>query len=206
MLLNIFIDTVIRSVEPLLKNLGIKVSYRLDGNLRECSNPTESTLTWLMMYADDIALITETRVQMQQALNILDQAFTDWGLQNLDKTEIMRVGSLDEVDPEPCIVRDQAIKEVKHFKYLGSICSADLSLTPEITSRVCKAGHAFFKLKELRLWNDPRLSKRTKLTIYKVIVQSALLYACETWAVTAKDVQRLQVFLLKCLRCIQGIG
>ena len=66
MLFNIFIDIVIRSVEPLLKNLGIKVSYRLDGNLRECSNPTGSTLAWLIMYADDIALISETREQMQQ--------------------------------------------------------------------------------------------------------------------------------------------
>jgi hypothetical protein len=158
------------------------------------------------MYADDIALITETREQMQQALNILDRAFADWGLQmNLDKTKIMRVGSSDAVDPQPCIVRDQAIKEVKQFKYLGSTCSADLSLTPEITSRVCAAGHSFSKLKKLRLWNDPRVSKRTKLTIHKVIVQTALLYACETWAVTAKDVKRLEVFQLECLRCIRGV-
>lgn len=49
------------------------------------------------------------------------------------------------------------------------------------------------------------MSKTTKLTIYKVIVQTALLCACETWAVSAKDVQRLDVFQLKCLRCIRGV-
>ena len=144
--------------------------------------------------------------KLLEALNILDRAFAEWGLQmNLDKTEIMRVGCLDVVDPQPCTVRDQAIREVKQFKYLGSICSADLSLTPEITSRVCKAGHAFFKLKKLRLWNDPGVSKKTKLTVYKVIVQTALFYACETWAVTTKDVERLEVFQLKCLQSIRGV-
>ena len=28
---------------------------------------------------------------------------------------------------------------------------------------------------------------------------------CETWPVTAKDVHRLEVFQLKCLRCIRGV-
>ncbi len=113
-----------------------------------------STLAWLIMYADDVALITETREQMQEDLNTLERAFTDWGLQmHLDKTEIMWMGPSEVPDrsPQPCHVRGQAIQEVKQFKYLGSICSSDLSLTPEISNRVCKAGHAFFKLKRLRL-------------------------------------------------------
>ena len=42
--------------------------YKLDGNLRECKNPKQTLMTWLIMYADDIALITDTKEQMQQEL------------------------------------------------------------------------------------------------------------------------------------------
>ena len=70
---------------------------------------------------------------------------------------------------------------------------------------MCKAGDAFFKLKKLRLWNDAEVSKKPKLTVYKVIVHTALLYACETWAVTTEDVKRLEVFQLKSLRSIRGV-
>ena len=44
-----------------------------------------------------------------------------------------------------------------------------------------------------------------KLLLYKVIVQSTLLYGCETWAVTDRDVHRLEVFQMKCLRRMRGV-
>ncbi len=49
------------------------------------------------------------------------------------------------------------------------------------------------------------MSKGIKLIIYKGIVLSALLYGCETWAATAKDIHRLEVFHFKCLRSIRGV-
>lgn len=55
------------------------------------------------MYADDIALITETREQMQQALNIIDDAFIKWGLQISrlilqDVLQNLRFWKLDQVE------------------------------------------------------------------------------------------------------------
>lgn len=95
---------------------------------------------------------------------------------------------------EPCSLGGQNINDVQLFKYLGSICSSDLSLIAEITHRLCCANHAFHRLAKLQVWTDPTLSRETKLIFYKVIVQSALLYACETWAITDKDASRLEVF------------
>jgi len=36
---------------------------------------------------------------------------------------------------------------------------------------------------------------KTKLVLYKVIVKSALLYGCETWAITELDAHELEIFL-----------
>ena len=41
--------------------------------------------------------------------------------------------------------------------------------------------------------------------MYKTIVLPVLLYGSETWAVTQADVQRLNVFHLRCLRRLLGI-
>ena len=35
MLFNLFIDTIVRSLEPVLKQIGVRFMYKLDGILRE---------------------------------------------------------------------------------------------------------------------------------------------------------------------------
>ncbi|BDA43572.1 hypothetical protein COCOBI_04-5840 [Coccomyxa sp. Obi] len=92
------------------------------------------------------------------------------------------------------------------FKYLGSICSADMSMQPEIASRLSRAGGAYHKLSRLKVWKDKNISLKIKVILYKVIVQSTLLYGCETWAVTNEDIRKLEVFQMRCLRRILGIS
>jgi hypothetical protein len=50
------------------------------------------------------------------------------------------------------------------------------------------------------------ISHRIKLTLYKVIVQSTLLYGCETWAIPDANVKNLELFQMKCLRRLCGIS
>ena len=59
LLFNICIDTMLRSAELELNNLGVQVHYKLDGNLRECKNPNQTLITWLIMYADDTLLSSQ---------------------------------------------------------------------------------------------------------------------------------------------------
>ncbi len=42
------------------------------------------------------------------------------------------------------------------------------------------------------------------MVLYKVIVQSTLMYGCETWAETSEDARKLEVFQMRCLRRISG--
>ena len=57
---NVYIDIIVRVFEPLIRHLGVKWSYKIDGHIRECLQPNASNLSWIFMYADDIALVAES--------------------------------------------------------------------------------------------------------------------------------------------------
>jgi hypothetical protein len=88
------------------------------------------------------------------------------------------------------------------FRYLGSMQSSDLSVKAEASNRLASAAHAWSKLSKLHVWDDEHINRGIKCTLYKVIVQSTLLYASETWAFPKQQMHRLDVFQMKCLRKI----
>ena len=214
LLFNVYIDTVVRAFQPLICHLGVKWSYKIDGNIRECRKPDASNLSWIFMYADDIALVSESEKDLQEALRIIDETFIQWGMEiSVRKTQVMRLASTASEAPQDGVddrvvfhLRGQALEEFDKFKYLGSICSADMSMQPEIANRLSRASGAYHKLKRLKIWGDRDISHRIKLTLYKVIVQSTLLYGCETWAIPDADVKKLEIFQMRCLRRLCGIS
>jgi hypothetical protein len=48
------------------------------------------------------------------------------------------------------------------------------------------------------------LSRNVKVKIYKTIILPVVLYVCETWSVTLREVHRLRVFENRLLRIIFG--
>jgi hypothetical protein len=46
------------------------------------------------------------------------------------------------------------------------------------------------------------MSKNTKITIYKTIILPVVLYGCETWSLTLREVHKLRVFESRVLRRI----
>ena len=67
---------------------------------------------------------------------------------------------------------------------------------------IASAANAWLKLSRLHVWDDSHISRGIKCTLYKVIVQSTLLFASETWALPKQQLQRLDVFQMNCLRKI----
>jgi len=134
------------------------------------------------MYADDIALGAESEKDLQQALTIIDETFIQRRTEiSVQKTQIMRLASTASVAPQVGQVvfhlRGRILEEDDNFKYLGSICSADMSMQPEIANRLSRASGAYHKLKKrLKVWGDKHISQRIKMVLYRVAVQSTLLY------------------------------
>lgn len=95
------------------------------------------------------------------------------------------------------------IERVKKFQYLGSIITPDGGAEEDVRNRIRLATIVFSKLRNL--WFSNGISLELKLNIFTSSVKSVLLYGCETWKVTRRLTQLLQVFVNKCLRKICGI-
>ena len=122
----------------------------------------------------------------------------------------MRLASTASVAPPVDQVvfhlRGHILEEVDNFNYLGSKCSTDLSMQPELANRLSRASGAYHKLKRLKVWGDKDISQGIKTVLYKVIVQSTLLYGGETWAISESYVKKLEVFQMRCLRRLCGFS
>ena len=130
LLFTVYIDTIVRVFLPSIRHLGVKWSYKIDGHIRECRKPDTSSLSWIFMYADDIALVAESDQVLQQALTFIDDTFIQRGMEiSVRKTQIMRLASTASVAPQEVAVLDPVgfhlrghiLEEVDSFKYLGSI-------------------------------------------------------------------------------------
>ena len=42
---------------PQLRKLGVKIAYKIDGQLMHGRNPDAEELMWILLYADDISLV-----------------------------------------------------------------------------------------------------------------------------------------------------
>jgi hypothetical protein len=78
---------------------------------------------------------------------------------------------------------------------------------PMLTVRVCKYLNSFpftAILLSQSLLSSRLLSRNVKVKIYKTIILPVVLYGCETWSLTLREVHRLSVFENRVLRKIFG--
>ena len=211
MLFNLYMDCVIREVMPKIKSLGITFRYVINGALHETDSRVlgEEDLLWILLYADDIALMSDDANKLQRMVTALHLAFQRWGLLiSVGKTKSMTVyvpRPGEEPPPKPIIyVGGHRVEHVHKFKYLGQILSSDGKLKGEISRRTGQAYAAFRSLERKGIWKDKLISRRTKLTIYKVTVLTILLYCCETWSIGPQDVKKLETAQMMCLKRICG--
>jgi len=73
----------------------------------------------------------------------------------------------------------------------------------DVEARLGKARLAFRAMD--KLWTYQILGKAMKVKIFNSSVKAVLLYASESWTVTQRTVDRIQVFINECLRLILNI-
>ena len=130
-----------------------------------------------MLFADDAALVAHSAQDLQTLLNQFSSACLEFGLTiSLKKTKILSQGT----DIPPTIkIKDKYIESVKNFVYLGFSIASNTSMDTEINCLVGKVSGTFARLSR-RVWNNPKLTIRTKSSVYRACVCSTLLYGSET--------------------------
>ena len=99
-------------------------------------------------------------------------------------------------------IGDDVLENVLTFEYLGCRMQCDEDDQVDVRHRMDIAQAAFGSLNHL--WTDHRLSRETKLRLYKLFVCSFLTPCCTAWALTRTVIRMINGFNIRCLHVITG--
>ncbi|KAI8519496.1 hypothetical protein Bbelb_027530 [Branchiostoma belcheri] len=157
------------------------------------ANPKPEALNELL-FADDQNLISEKTDRLQEHTTTLNTACEDYDMRiSINKTESLKIsrtpGNLDI---------DRGLKQVKEFKYHGSIFTEDGKLDREIETRVRKANSISYQLAPLL--KHPSIPMETKAKLFNSIFLPTLTYQCQTWTLTKPLERKIITCEMRCLR------
>ena len=155
-----------------------------------------------MLFVDDAAVVAHSQEHLQTLIDQFTQACQDFSLTiSINKTKM--IGQATKNPPSITII-SYTLEAVNTFTYLGSTITDNLSLDTELSCRIGKAASTFGKL-TARVWDNSKLTIRTKVQVYRACVISTLMYGSETWTLYSHQERRLNNFYLRCLRRIPSI-
>ena len=205
-LFNLFLDAVTRVAINKHPDKGVSLEYCDDApilfNYRHKLN--QKIMIQSLAYADDIVLVSSNLDDLNCLVQTVNQTFNNFGTQlNLAKTKYMHMTL--ESSQSMTHKTPMNIEIVNSFKYLGIILSNNSSIEEDINNRLSKASKVFRGLSRL-IWYKTSIKLGTKIKLFRSIILSILLYGSETWCPLNSQIQRLQVFVTRCLRIITGIS
>ncbi|KAL6561231.1 hypothetical protein OROMI_016832 [Orobanche minor] len=171
----------------------------------ELTRGIQNDVPWCMMFADDIVLIDETKVGVQQKLELWRDTLEARGFKlSRSKTEYMECRFSDNSDREAEMITfdGKVVHGSTFFRYLGSIIQKDGELDGDVAHRI-KAGWLKWK-SATGVLCDPDMPYRLKGKFYRTAIRPALLYGTECWAVKQCHVQKMNVTEMRMLRWMCG--
>ncbi|XP_066923477.1 uncharacterized protein [Clytia hemisphaerica] len=165
----------------------------------------EATLSWCG-YADDIVLFLLSLEGISAATELLDLTFTAFGFTiNVSKTETMTINQ-DQYLDSIISLREEQLKNVKEFKYLGAVLN---HLQPntgeaELNQRIQRAIVKFAQMSNLL--QNFHINLRVRIFFLNSFVRSRLMHSCQNWNLTSLQYDRLDVtYRMFLRRMIRGV-
>ena len=157
---------------------------------------------FLLLYADDTAILTENEKDMKLAINMLEHYCNIWGLKiNVSKTKII-VFSRGKIRNLPQLYFQNELIGIEFdYKYLGVIFNYNNKFTKGIKERVTIANRAMFSL--LKKCRNLFLPIDIQIELFQKCINPVLLYGCEVWGY--QDVSKCTKLQLKFLKIILGL-
>ena len=208
MLFNLYIDLVMRvflqnCMEANIRFLKFKYRIPESASHNRRGKVGHHQIDWIG-YADDIILTFESKIELQRAMNILNETFSKFSLSiNMTKTKTMILNHqyAGEAYPETiCQLNGNPIDNVKTFIYLGSCIKYDEPSTgnTEIELRIDCAENALYQFSS-KFFNQ-KIAIKTRVQIMNSIVRSIMVYGCQTWSLTKQLLRKIKGAYSRILR------
>ena len=140
---------------------------------------------FLLLFADDICLISTTPAGLQNQLNNLEKASSSLGLMvNLKKTKIMvfrRGGHLAK--SEKWYYQGKEIEIVNSYKYLGFTLTTKLSFEIALEELAGRAKAGVVEIMKI-MWSLGHMDLSVFFKLFDCQVKPLLLYSAEIWGLT----------------------
>ena len=193
-LFSLFLNDLKEYLAKHVKNLSLPSG--LSAELRFTDLYNYMTM-FLLLYADDTVILTETALDMQKALDKLSVYCNNNKLViNVDKTKSM-VFSRGKVRNLPELyLNGGKIEIVSNYKYLGSVLNYNNKFNRTIDAQCTAANKAMFSL--LKKTRKLNLSIDLQIELYDKCVKPVLLYGSEIWACSAlENIDKTHIRFLK---------
>ena len=126
-------------------------------------------------------------------------SLTDKTVKSSKRRAAIAEASIDKM----IIGSDPPLENVLHFEYLGRGLQCDGSDEADVRHRLEIARSAPFTSLS-HLWADHRLSRTTKLRLYRVCVCSSLTHCCVPWTLNRTVIRSITGFNSRCLHVMTG--
>ena len=141
-----------------------------------------STNISILLFADDIVLLSNTKDGLQHCLYTLNEYCYTWHLRvNDEKSNVIIFNSRNNILHDTFTFNNRKLKTVKSYSYLGITLNRNGSFRSAVTILADKALKAYFKIKMTVGLN---ISCKLLEKLFDTLVSPVLLYGSEIWGTT----------------------
>lgn len=135
----------------------------------------------LLLYADDLILMSRTASGLQEELNALGKFCQKWHLNiNVNKTKVMKFVGNGHICKDIFTINGQKLENCSSYKYLGTVLSASGSFKDARINAANKAKKALFSVRSCL--RNAGTNPRAGLRLFDQVIAPILLYGSEIWA------------------------
>lgn len=150
---------------------------------------------FVLMYADDMVIFSETAHELQEMLNTLYSYTSVWDLTvNVQKTKIVIFRNGGKIhNNERWHLNGEPTEVVDSFTYLGLLLQYNGKFNNTQKQLASQGRKAMFSLKSKT--SQLYLNTETMLSIFDTYIASILNYGCEIWGMhAANDIEKVHLY------------